>query len=307
MKLTIFGASNFLEWTKDLETKNFTGRYTSKSLVGKASYKLQESRRIKKLANWSDIVYCEFLSDLSIKVSNLSPKPVFLRIHRTELDMPGLFERMNWDNVAAVIAVSKHYAELIKQRIPKHVKVVSIPSGVDAEKWTWHPSQTKKICTWSMPVRRKRIYSLMLALAGHYQLYVGGYSAEDRINKEVNEKWNLGHILESVVSFPEWQQDKEFYIHNALDESFGIAVVESMLMGLIPVVHELPCVLEYLPKEYTYVYDHELIDLLQKLQNMDEDERQAIKEKNRENALQNLTNEVTYKRHIEAFDEYLGR
>ena len=148
IKLAVFGKSSFLGWTEGFETKVMSGSNPDQSLMGKASYIMQESRRIKNHAKWGDIVYCEFLSEIAIKASNLSPKPVILRIHRAELDRPDRFERMNWDNVAMIIADSKHYASLIRKRVPSQMKIIDIPPGVEQDRWPYQPSHTKKICTW---------------------------------------------------------------------------------------------------------------------------------------------------------------
>ena len=306
IKLAVMGDSNFLGWTKGFETRVLSGSNPNQSLIGKTTYILNESRRIKNHAKWGDIVYCEFLSEIAIKASKLSPKPVILRIHRAELDKPDRFERMNWDNVAMIIADSKHYASLIRERVPNNIKIIDIPPGVEQDRWPYQPSNTKKICTWSMPVRRKRIYSLMLALAGHHTLYLGGVSAADRINSAANERWNLGHILEPDVQFPQWQSDKEFYVHHALDEGLSVAIQEAMLAGLIPVVHRIPMSLELVSEDLTYIFDHELVDLLHNLKQMDPDERNIIKEKHRKYAEENLTNEMVHVRKKEVFEEYLS-
>jgi glycosyltransferase involved in cell wall biosynthesis len=306
IKLGVFGKSNFLGWTEGFETRVLAGSNPDQSLFGKAKFIMLQDRRIRSLAKWADVPYCEFLSEIAIKASQLSPKPVILRIHRAELDRPDRFERMQWDNVALIIADSKHYASLIRERVPKNIKIIDIPPGVEQDRWPYQPSHSKKICTWSMPVRRKRIYSLMLALAGHHTLYLAGESAKDRINSAINERWKLGHILELDVEFPEWQSDKEFYVHHALDEGLSVAIQESMLAGLIPVVHQIPMALELVSKDLTYIYDHELVDLLHNLKQMGEDERDAIKEKHRKYAEENLANNMVHIRKKEVFEEYIS-
>ena len=250
-------------------------------------------------------MFCEFLSPIATKASHLSPKPIIIRIHRGELDEPERFDNVDWDNVWTIVADSDHYASLIRDFVPKTVRVVSIPPGVDQQKWPYHPSHTKKICTWGIPVRRKRIYSLMLGLAGHHTLYVAGYSAADRINSAANTRFSLGHVLEPDVKFPEWQWDKEFYVHHALDEGLAVAIQESMLSGLIPVVHRIPMSLELVPKELTYVHDSELLDRLDSLMELEESERDKIKEQLRKKAMENLTNEVVHERKRELFEEYM--
>lgn len=305
IKLAVFGTSSFLGWTEGFETRLFSGRNTNLSLFGKASYVLQRERRIRKLSKWADVVFCEFLSPVAMKVSHVSPKPIIIRIHRAELDKPERFDGVDWDNVWAIVADSNHYANLIRDIVPTSVQVVSIPPGVDQHRWPYHPSSTKRICTWGMPVRRKRIYSLMLALAGHHTLYVAGHSAVDRINSAANARFALGHVLEPDAKFPEWQWDKEFYIHHALDEGLAVAIQESMLSGLIPVVHRIPMSLELVPEELTYVHDSELLDRLDGLMEMEETERNRIKERLRKKAMENLTNEVVHERKRELFEEYM--
>jgi hypothetical protein len=307
IKVAIFGSSSFLGWTKGFEIKSISGSNPDQSLFGKARYHLLENRRIRNLANWADVAYCEFLSEIAIKASYVSPKPLIMRIHRAELDKPDRIERMNWDNVTTIIAVSEHYAGLIRDLVPKHVTVVRIPPGVDETKWPYQPNNTGKICAWGMPIRRKRIYGLMLTLAGHYPLYVGGYSAEDRINRDVNERLRLGHILEPDVTFPEWQSDKEFYIHNALDESFGIAIAEAMLSGIIPLVHRIPCILEFVPEKLTYLHGNELLDLLSDLKQMSTGEKDLMKKEHRRLILEKYTYSTVHESHKQLFEDYIQK
>ncbi len=132
----------------------------------------------------------------------------------------------------------------------------------------------------------------MLALKG-YELHLGGYSANDRILVDRNVRWNLGHVIEPDIKFPEWLWDKEIYIHHALDESFGVAIGEAMLAGLIPLSHRLPCVLEFLPSELTYVYNSELVDLIEKVRAMDLDERNKLKQELKEIILSKYTSIYT--------------
>jgi len=172
--------------------------------------------------------------------------------------------------------------------------------------WPFKPSHTKKVCTWSVPVHRKRIYSLLLALAGHYTLYLAGYSAAERINAMTNERFKLGHILEPDAKFPEWQWDKEFYVHHALDEGLSVAIQEAMASGLIPIVHEIPMSLELVPKELTYRFDHELIERLDYLHGLDEDKRDEIKEDLRNKVMTELRNEVVYLKKKALFEEWLS-
>ena len=248
-------------------------------------------------------MFLDFLDRMQAEVTYASPKPVFLRIHRYELDHPELFDLVNWNNVSAVIAVSQHYAKALRSLVPKQVPIEVIPPGVVVRRWPFHPSDSQKLCTWAIPTGRKRIYSLMLALRD-YTLYIGGWSAKDRILIETNQRLGLKHVLEPDVEFPQWQWDKEFYIHHASDESFGVAIGEAMLSGLIPLVHQLPCVLEYLPKDLTYIMDAELIELIERMRSMPIEERDALKVRLRKIIVDDYSSDVTAKMMQDVFDKY---
>lgn len=296
-KLAVFTSNrSFLGWTKRFTTKVVetprTSSFTLKSLASKGRWFLGLNHKITSLSKWADVVFVEFLHELGHAVIRHSKKPVYIRIHRTELDTPSLFEKVNWVNVKAVIAVSEHYSKLMRHQIPKEVPIVVIPPGVDADRWPFRPSTSGKMCTWALPSARKRIYSLMLALRNH-PLYIGGYSAQDRIILDTVQRHSLPHILEPEAKFPEWQWDKEYYIHNALDESFGVAIAEAMLSGLIPLVHRVPCVLDFVPEDLTFVYDSELVDLIERMQAMDADKKLAMKKRLRKTIVDGYTSERT--------------
>ena len=291
LKLVVFATDlKFLDWTRLFDTELIT---PSKKRGLRFVYdRYRQPSRIKSLTKKADVVFADFLNQPAIKVSQHSSKPIYIRIHRFELDMPELFEQVNWSNVAGVIGVSEYYGKLLRSLVPKDIPIHVIPPGIAAEKWQFKPSETGKLCTWAIPTPRKRIYDLMLALRDE-TLYVGGWSAKDRILKDINERFALGHILEPDIEFPDWLWDKEIYIHHALDESFGVAIGEAMLAGLIPLVHHLPCVLEYLPRNLTYIYNSELIELIHSVREMALEERLALKQKLREIILDGYTSEQT--------------
>ena len=140
----------------------------------------------------------------------------------------------------------------------------------------------------------------MLALRD-YPLYIGGFSAEDRIIVDTVQRHSLPHILEPEAKFPEWQWDKEYYIHNALDESFGVAIAEAMLSGLIPLVHKIPCVLDFVPESLTFVYDSELVELVERMKAMNAEEKLDMKKQLRKIIIDSYTSKRTGKMMEELF------
>jgi len=291
LKLAIFTSeTHFLEWTKSFDARFFTPVSGSgvRFVISKASMAM----RMRLFLRNADAAFADFLTPIAAKVTHVSTKPVFIRIHRFELDYPDIFTKVNWDNVAGVIAVSEHYRGLIGKLIPKDIPLVAIPPGVDENQWPFHPCESGRICTWALPSARKRIYDLSLALKG-YTLHVGGLSARDRILIDRNERWSLGHVLEPDAQFPSWLWDKEIYVHHALDESFGVAISEAMLSGLIPLVHRVPCVTEFVPESLTFIYDNELRSLIETIRLMASDERLALKESLRQTILDKYTARTT--------------
>lgn len=296
-KLAVFtGNTAFLKWTKGFETKIVmppkSSSFNLGSMFTKGKWFATIGHKIKSLSKWADVVFVDFLSELGHKVSQNSEQPIYIRIHRTELDQPSLFENVEWSNVKAVIGVSEHYGKLLRELVPNSVPIAVIPPGVDAERWPFHPSNSGKICTWSIPTPRKRIYSLMLALR-NYQLHIGGYSAQDRILVERCKDYGLNHVLQPDVEFPQWQWEMEYYVHHALDESFGVAIAEAMLSGLTPFVHRIPCVLEFVPEYLTYRYDDELIELIEEYKAKAEGEKMQLKKELRQTILEGYTAEKT--------------
>lgn len=258
--------------------------------------------KIRNLTRWADFVLVDFLTPLGQEVTRYSVKPVHIRIHRYELDYPDLFVPVCWDNVASVIADSSYYASLLKQYVPSNIPVFIVPAGVDASRWPFRPSSSGKLCTWALPNHRKRIYDLMLALRDE-TLYIGGKSASYRYLLEANRRFSLGHVFEPDAKFPQWQWDKEFYIHHSLDEGLPISVGEAMASGLIPLVHRFPSALEIVPKELTYVYNTELLGLIHRYREKCEEERMVLKHELRQTVLEKYGSEPVAHRLEAIFEE----
>lgn len=290
-RLAVFTTNtSFLAFTRHFESRIF-GSIPASGL-GFLVRKLMQPLQIKSLSGWADYVLVDFLTKLGVKVTHYSRKPVHIRIHRYEIDKPELFHQVNWDNVKSIIADSEHYADIIQKMIPFHIPVHVMHAGVDMTRWPFNPSSSGKICTWSVPDLRKRLYDLMLALKD-YRLYIGGYSANDRHLVSANKRFSLGHIFEPDVRFPDWQADKEFYIHHSLDEGLPVSVGEAMSAGLIPLVHRFPSSTEIVPKELTYVYNSELRELIDQMRAKSPEGRLELKRKLRERVKEEFSAEKT--------------
>jgi len=74
------------------------------------------------------------------------------------------------------------------------------------------------------------------------------------------KKISINHVYLGFVD-EETKQDLlgkcNVFLHLGVNEPFGIAVVEAMSAGLIPVAHRSGAIPEYMPRELTYVYPEE--------------------------------------------------
>jgi glycosyltransferase involved in cell wall biosynthesis len=136
----------------------------------------------------------------------------------------------------------------------------------------------------------------MLALRD-YELHIGGEGEDTRILRAANERFGLRHKFYGHVPLPEWLYDKEYYVNHSMDESFGVAMIEAMAAGVIPLCHDYAAAKEIIPSTYRYRYNDELLDRLRYFSNLSDGERHEHKV-----ALRNIVEErFGLQRQAEAF------
>jgi glycosyltransferase involved in cell wall biosynthesis len=245
--------------------------YGVRALYKQARWAAFRRARIGRLCNRFDLVFCEFLKREVATVSRVAQVPVVVRLHRYELDQPEyLIKPVDWSNIAKLVVVSEEYKRQAERLIP--LKATVIYNGIDLQRFVFKPSSTGAICTYGHHRASKRFYDLMLALRG-YELHIGGAGEDTRILQSTNERFGLRHRFYGSVTLPEWLYDKEYFVNHSMDESFGVSMVETIAVGLIPLCHDYAAAKEVVPDIYRYRYDDELRERLHFFNSLSEEKR----------------------------------
>jgi glycosyltransferase involved in cell wall biosynthesis len=249
--------------------------YGVRALYQQARWAAFRRARIGRLCNRFDLVFCEFLKREVATVSRVARVPVVVRLHRYEIDQPDyLIKPVIWNNIASLVVVSEEYRRQTERLIPLQATVIY--NGIDLKVFGFKPSNTGAICTYGSHRASKRFYDLMLALRD-YELHIGGEGEDTRILQAANERFGLHHHFHGHVPLPDWLYDKEYYVNHSMDESFGVAMVESMAAGVIPLCHDYAAAREIVPEIYRYRYDDELRERLHFFQTLSTEQRQDHK------------------------------
>jgi glycosyltransferase involved in cell wall biosynthesis len=249
--------------------------FGARALYQQARWAAFRRARVSRLCNRFDLVFCEFLKREVATVSRVARVPVVVRLHKYEIDQPDyLIKPVQWNNIAKLVVVSEEYKRLADRMIPLQAKVIY--NSVDLKKFQFKPSNTGAICTYGYHRASKRFYDLMLALRD-YELHIGGEGEDARILQAANERFGLHHHFHGRVPLPDWLYDKEYYLNHSMDESFGVAMTESMAAGVIPLCHDYAAAKEIVPEIYRYRYDNELRERIQFFRALSTEQRQHHK------------------------------
>jgi glycosyltransferase involved in cell wall biosynthesis len=288
--LCVASNRNFLGFTKHLRssTVDFLPKEVMEvswrdSLIKQGLWRLNFERQIRKHCRRHDLVFCEWADTWTAMVTRLVDDiPIMVRLHLYEIDRPDLLSAINWQNVSILVVVSDY----MKRQVSKcpHIqapKCIVIRNGVDLERFTFKPSTSDRLCTYSFfDQPQKRLYDLMLALRDE-TLHIGGKGATSRVMSSAINRFGLRHVLHGYVELPEWLHDKGYFLMHSFEESCGVSLLEAMASGLISMSHDYEASKEILPERYRYVYDDDLLDLLAEFRGMDDSERLQVKKEQR--------------------------
>jgi len=225
----------------------------NRGLISKGMFYLSLKPRLKYLSRSNDVIFCEWFNKFSVLMSRLSSKPIFIRLHRFEIDNPDLIKKASFENVKGIVTVSHFYKSLVEKAIGKSAPIHVIRNGVDIEKFSFSKTihRPLRICSLSNLIPRKRVFDLIVnnpSLA----LDLGGDGISRRVIEDAISRFRLQAQVCGHVELPRFYHDHDIFVMNSMDESCGLALLEAMSCGLIPFCFEWGGVREILPREHTY-------------------------------------------------------
>jgi len=227
----------------------------------------------------ADIVWLEWANQLAGAITqNLLPletaKKVILRVHSYECLTPGMMEQINYGSVTDLLFVSefvRDYTIGLSPQTFEHLKVHTIPNGIDLEQFEISHSKTRSMNDDGLQIPNR---NLIAGLLGHLNgkkgpmlLAQSMYELRDRLPAEyesisfkIGGQWQdprheayMNHFLEKAgmlmdvefVEVPYGQankffQDVDIVLCTSPWESQNMSVMEGMASGCKPAIHWFP-------------------------------------------------------------------
>lgn len=283
--LAIASGAYFLGWLKKVpwKVKLWDLDWANMTILDKGFFYLTFRPKLNLISRRYDFVFCDWFDKVAALTSQASSKPIYVRAHRCEADVPIWFKVADMDNIKAIITVSHAYKKYVNDIIGDSVPIYVVPNGVDMEKFSFnaHIHDPLKVCTVSNLTPRKRIFDLIINNP-ELEIDIGGSGAEHRTLEYAIRKFKLKAKLFGWVSLPKFYHQHDIFIMNSSDESFGVSLVEAMSCGLIPLCFAWNGIEEILPPDHIYENYEELQDKLQKINQMSHTEINELKRKMRQ-------------------------
>lgn len=196
------------------------------------------------------------MDDLAILASRVSPKPIYIRLHRFEVDENKTFQKIDWNNVKSLICVSEAYRDYVQAKFSNlgiNVPIHVVYNGIDTNLFSYNEKVNNplRMCTLGNLVYRKRVFDLIINNPD-LDIDVGGEGVERRVLEDAIERFNLKATLLGKVELPDFYHHHDIFINNSEDEGFCVALIEAMSCGLIPLVFDWKTAREAVPPEYIY-------------------------------------------------------
>ena len=252
--LCLPGLENFVEpISKNLRTKYNTNLVAENSLY-EGLKAIQEA----------DIVWLEWANEMAWKITTspqlqqlLSERQVIIRYHSYELfhHTPA---KINWEMVDDVIFVAEHVKLLAARDLGPSVRVHHIPNGLDHNIFGYEGKLAEKENTRQLVLLGHLNHKKGLSLLAHcfcdlqkksgreYHLHIAGDTQDKRYDHYFAHIFEQMGIIEDisfhnyVTDVPGFLQDKSHILCTSPWESQNLSVMEGMLCGLRPLVHNFP-------------------------------------------------------------------
>ncbi|MEZ5317456.1 MAG: glycosyltransferase family 4 protein [Vicinamibacterales bacterium] len=270
-------------------------------------------RDLRAFLRAHDVVFFEWASDLLALASSLPEAgrcAIVTRLHRYELYTWA--DRIHWDAVDRVIVVSQAKARAFAARFPDHAaKTTVVPVGTPLDRFVFRPRPFAGVIGTLCHISpRKRIYDLLLALAGplaehpSWRVRIGGAPMPEHGDYDEAVRRLVRRLgLESRVTFDgvverawEWYQGIDVFVSHSYSEGLQVAPAEAMASGCYALSHDWDGADELLPDDCRYVTDAELAGRLRAWAALTETAREAERRRLRALAVDRFDAERGYAR-----------
>jgi glycosyltransferase involved in cell wall biosynthesis len=229
----------------------------------------QTSGEVYELMQWSDISWFEWCTELA-RIGPHLPKVCrnIIRLHRYEahLSWP---KAINWSNVDTLITVGNSWViRALKthvEDIEQQVSMVTIPNGVDMDKFTFKRRRPGKKIAFAASLRMVKNPMLLIQCMAElwrqdpdYHLYYAGATHDLLLQHYIeyslqrlgmSDNFHFDGFQEDMTA---WLEDKNYLVSTSVIESQGMGILEAMAAGIKPVVYDFPGAEEIFGKNYLF-------------------------------------------------------
>ena len=240
---------------------------------------------IVEAITWADIIWLEWADPLNIKLTQeyshlFKNKKVLMRVHSYE-SVCGYILNINWKAVDHVIFVAKYIGDLTfsqiannKIEVNPNLRLWHIPNGIEIQKYPFEKREGDHFnLAWVGSIFPKKGPMLMIhameALVKRdprYKLFIAGQFNDmrdaiyvDHMIGEMGLKDNIEYTgYQNNIA--EWYKDKSFITCFSEFESQNLSLMEGMLTGMVPSIHNFPGAKNIYPDELIWTTIDEFVE-----------------------------------------------
>ncbi|MHA1882471.1 MAG: glycosyltransferase [Candidatus Thorarchaeota archaeon] len=208
-------------------------------------------------AYWANYLWVEWCANGAAQITTLQkPKHQkwIIRLHGYEIFSPHRIDSTDWSKVDALVFVADHIRKRFNERywLPKNVKIVTIPNGVDVDRWDFAKreySSSKNIGIIGI-LSEKKGPLLLAKVIRYFAKAHPEYKFLLRLDvlnsPDVNEgmlKYELRDLdnwewVPRQESLNTWMEDLKYLLSTSILESFSYVIAEAMAKGIKPLIHD---------------------------------------------------------------------
>lgn len=220
---------------------------------------------LRKQIRNQDIIFLDFAGYPALTFFRLIKKitkPIVIRIHRYEF-YGDFLSHIPFDKIDKILVVSDYFKQKLIQKYPEcNDKVDILYNGVDMNVFYPYPNVLKndEFVSIGSSSYLKRFYEMAELWQGYQRplTFIGKKDHDPSYYAMTMDFVNLHKLPIAWIDnishdkLPQKLCEFSFYLNNAISESFGVAIVESMACGLVPLIRAWPGIEYLFPEKYLF-------------------------------------------------------
>ncbi|MBI2419143.1 MAG: glycosyltransferase [Ignavibacteriales bacterium] len=208
---------------------------------------------VNKIDKEYGLIWCEWGNGPVVPLSHyIKNTPIILRVHRYEVYEEWI-SKINWKNIHRVIFINNEFVGIPKKvwntDIESLTKVSVIPNPLSenlpftGRKNNFHIAHVSRFQKDKNPAMMLQILKKVVDADNRYHLSMAGgiqdmqlYDYCMHMIRELGLANNFTYAG-VVANIQQWLSDKSIFLSTSIVESQGKAILEAMMMGLKPVIH----------------------------------------------------------------------